>query len=98
MIELLSLPYVSFVLASADDKIVRELEPVLFEGIPSVYDNFDNLEQYFSLTEKMLKYVKQNISSLILEFNDQDIESVNQLIMLPYFHGIIKEIVEPKYA
>lgn len=98
MIELLSLPYVSFVLASADEKLVKELEPLLLQGIPSVYDNFENLEQYFSLTEKTLKYVKQNISSLILELNDQDIEAVNQLIMLPYFHGIVKEIVEPKFA
>lgn len=97
MVELLSLPYVNYVLASINDKLIGELEPLLLEKIPEVYDNFENLEQYFSFSEKTLNYVKQNISSLVLGLDDQDIEAINQLIMLPYYHGIIKEIVEPKY-
>ena len=98
MIELLSLPYVNFVLASSDERLVNELEPVLLEKIPDVYENFDKLEKYFSFSEKTLKYIRQNISSLVLEFDEQDIEAFTQLIMLPYFHGMIKEIIEPKYA
>ncbi len=98
MIELLSLPYVNFVLASADKGLVKEAEPVLLEKIPDVYEHIDNLENYFSFSEKMVNHIKQNISSLVLEFDAQDIEAFTQLIMLPYMHGIIKEIIEPKFA
>jgi hypothetical protein len=97
VVELISLPYVNYVLASVDDKLLLEFEPVIIEKIPAVYDNFENLEQYFSFSEKTLGYIKQNISSLVLGLDEQDIEAINQLILLPYFHGIIKEIVEPKY-
>ncbi len=96
--ELLSLPYVNYVLASANDKLIGELEPVLLEKLPNVYDNFENPEQYFSFSEKTFNYIRQNISSLVLGLDEQDIEAINQLIMLPYFHGIIKEIIEPKYV
>jgi len=98
MIELLSLPYVNFVLASADENLVKELETVLLEKIPDVYENFDKLEQYFSFSDETLKYIKQNIASLVLEFDEQDIEALTQLIMLPYFHGMTKEIIEAKFA
>ncbi len=98
MIELLSLPYVNFVLASADEERVKELEPLLLERIPDVYENFDRSEQYFSFSEETVKYIKHNISSLVLEFGEQDIEAFTQLIMLPYFHGMTKEIIEPKFA
>ncbi len=98
VIELLSLPYVNFILASANEEMVKELEPVLLEKIPDVYENFDKLEQYFSFSEKTLSYIKQNISSFVLEFDEQDTEAFTQLIMLPYFHGMIKEIITPKFA
>ena len=97
MAELLSLPYVNFLLASTDDRLIRELEPVLLENIPKVYDNLEKPQRYFSFSEKTIRYIKQNISSLVLEFDDQDLEAINQIIMLPYFHGIIKEIIEPKF-
>ncbi len=98
MIELLSLPYVNFVLASADENLVKELEQVFLEKIPDVYESFDKLEEYFSFSDETLKYIKQNIASLVLEFDEQDIEALNQLIMLPYFHGMTKEIIEAKFA
>ena len=98
VVELLSLPYVNFLLASTDEKLLRELEPVLLENIPKVYDNLDKPAEYFSFSEKTVKYIKQNISSLVLEFDEQDLEAINQILMLPYFHGIIKEIIEPKFV
>jgi hypothetical protein len=97
-VELLSLPYVNYLLASRDEIMVNQLEKVLVEKIPGVYDAFEILDRYFSFSEKVLTYIKQNISSLVLEFDEQDLEAFNQLLMLPYFHGIIKDIVEPRFA
>ena len=98
MIELLSLPYVNYVLASQEKELIKTLEPVLIEKIPDVYDTSGKLGQYFSFSEKTLDYIKHNVSSLVLELDDQDMEALNQLLLLPYFHGVIKEIIEPKLA
>lgn len=98
IIELLSMPYVNFVLASTNESLVKELETVLLKKIPEVYDNFDKLEQYFSFSERTLKYIKQNIASLVLEFDGRDVEAFNQLLQLPYFYGIVKDIIEPNFV
>ncbi len=97
IIELLSLPYVNFVLASANEHLVQELETILLKKIPEVYNNFEKLDQYFSFSERTLKYIKQNIASLVLEFDGQDVEAFNQLLMLPYYYGIVNDIIEPKF-
>jgi hypothetical protein len=98
IIELISLPFVNFVLASSDEKLIKETESSLLEIIPEVYSCFNSLQQYFSFTEKTLKYIIQNISSLVLEFDMQDIEGILQLLRLPYYHGIIKDIVDVKFV
>lgn len=97
-IELMSLPYINYVLASPDEKLIRELESVLLKKITDVYDMFDKLEQFFSFSDKTIKYIYQNISSLVLELNEQDIEAVNQILLLPYYHGLIKDIVNAKFV
>jgi hypothetical protein len=38
-----------------------------------------------------------NISSLILKFDEQDVEGIKQVLRLPYFHGLISDIVEVKF-
>ncbi len=98
MIELLSLPYINFVLASSDEESLLELETALLENAAGVYDNFESPEKYFSFSEKIKEYISENISSLVLEFHEQDLEAITQQLMLPYFHGMIKEIVEPKFV
>jgi hypothetical protein len=98
IIELISLPFVNFVLASSNEKLIKENEPLLLGIIPQVYSNFDSLQQYFSFSEKTIKYIKQNVSSLVLELDLQDIEGLLQLIRMPYFHGIVKDIVDVKFV
>jgi len=98
MIELISLPFVNFVLASANESLLKEKESLWLEIIPNVYNMFESLQEYFSFTEKTLKYVKQNISSLVMEFDMQDVEGILQLIRMPYYYGIIKDMIDIKFV
>jgi hypothetical protein len=54
-----------------------------------------SLENNFSNDTK--DYIKENIASLIYEFEDQDIDDIHQITRLPYFYGIISDIPEPKF-
>jgi len=97
MIENLNLPYVNYVFASMNKgsmELFHEAMTDMGGLIDSSMDeyNFDN-----SITSLSADYVKSNISSLIVNFDQQDIEGLEQLIRLPYFYGIIKDILEVKF-
>lgn len=98
IVELMSLPFVNFVLASSNKNLIKENESYFLEIIPNVYSNFNTPQQYFSFGDKTSEYITQNISSLVLEFDMQDIEGILQLIRMPYFYGIVKDIVDVKFA
>ncbi len=98
IIEMISLPLVNFLLASGSEDLIKEYEPMLLEIIQNVYNNFESMQQYYSFSAKTMKYIKDNISSLIMEFDMQDIEGILQMTRLPYYYGIIKDIVDVKFV
>ncbi|HSD65022.1 MAG TPA: hypothetical protein VLB50_14560 [Ignavibacteriaceae bacterium] len=98
IIELLSLPFVNFILASSSEDLLKENESLLMDIIPEVYDSFGSIQHYYSFSDKMMKYINENISSLVLEFDLQDIEGIIQLTRLPYYYGLIKDMVDIKFV
>lgn len=98
IIELLSLPFVNFILASSSEDLLKDNEPLLLEIIPEVYDSFGSIQHYYSFSDKMMKYISENISSLVLEFDLQDIEGIIQLTRQPYYYGLIKDMVDIKFV
>lgn len=98
MVELLFLPFVNYVLVSKDQKKLKEVEEELISAVPSIYKSFekDKLDGQFSDDTK--EFISSNISSLTLRLEEQDIEGINYLLQLPYFHGIIKDIIEVKFV
>jgi hypothetical protein len=98
MIEVLSLPFVNYVFASSDRTSIEKLNSML-TGIGNfVYDTVEanNFGEYFSA--KTRNYFVENISSLVFNFGEQDIEGINQMIRLPYYHGLIDDIAELKFV
>ncbi len=98
MIDALSLPFVNYVFASKDRQLMENLNDQLYGIANSVYDQAEELNFHSAVSENAKTYIKDNISSFIIEFNDQDIEGINQMIRLPYYHGIINDIVELKFV
>ena len=43
-------------------------------------------------------FIKRNISSLIVNFEDQDREGLTEALKLPYYHGIVKDIVDVNFV
>lgn len=98
MVEILSLPFVNYVFASGDRNNIEKLNDMLIGVSNSIYDSVeaDKFTQSYSLKTK--NYIYENISSLIFDFGDQDLEGINQIMRLPYFHGFIDEIVDLKFV
>jgi hypothetical protein len=97
IIELINAPYVNFVLAGISEETLKELnsnfKSSLTKGHP---DNFDILFPDFPQTS--LDFLSVNIQHLVFDFDEQDREGIKQLLQMPYYHGMIKDITDVKFV
>jgi hypothetical protein len=97
-VEAFSVPFVNYVFASKDKSSVEFINEQL-EGKSSViYSDVENENTEGNLTGELKTYIKDNISSCVIDFDDQDIEGINYITRLPYFYGMIKDIIEVNYV
>ena len=98
IIETLSLPFVNYVFASTDKSSVEFINEQLKGKSTIIYYNVENEKFGENLTSELKTYIKDNISSFVIDFDNHDIEGINQTIRLPYFYGMIKDIIEVNYV
>lgn len=98
MVDLLSLPYVNFIFASYNRKMITDMHNLSAGISDKIYDLIEQEKFGTGLPRTAMDFIKDNAPSLIYEFEDQDIDDVHQLIRLPYFYGLISDIIEPKFV
>jgi hypothetical protein len=96
--EVLSLPYVNFVLASVNQKPIEDFHKYVGTVQMNIYNNIENDDFGANLSNNSRKMFKENISSFICNLDKQDIDGINQLLRLPFFHEIISDIIDLKYV
>lgn len=95
IIELINAPYVNFVLAGNSEESLKTFNAAYKENLSAAHkENFDDLFPNFPQTS--LDFLSVNIQHLVFDFEDQDREGINQLLQMPYFHGMIKEMIDVK--
>ncbi|MBE0573245.1 MAG: hypothetical protein IH618_17010 [Ignavibacteriaceae bacterium] len=97
IIELINAPYVNFVLAGNSEEVLKDFNSKYKSSFAKGHaDNYENLFPVFPQTS--LDFLSVNIQHLVFDFEEQDREGINQLLQMPYFHGMIKEIIEVKFV
>ena len=90
--EIINLPYVNYVFASKDQELLKEFNSLAASPINTFLENsVDAIKEI--IPPNIQEYFAANLSSLIFNYNEQDIEGIEQVLRLPYFHGIIKDII-----
>ena len=97
MVETLSFPFVNYVFASNEKEILENFIKEIDEIDSLVYNKIEEGNFDKKISQASEEHIRSNISSLVLKFDDQDVEGINQILRLPYFHGIVTDIVEIKY-
>ncbi len=97
VIEVLSLPYVNFVLASVQKSALESFHRSINDIQTKVYNLGEEGKFGSDISEAAKQVIKENISSFICNLDEQDIDGIDQLIRLPYFHKIIPDIIEVRY-
>jgi len=97
-VDTFSLPLVNYVFASSDksmlDNFIKNLEGIE----PTIYERFEKSEFDNKLSTTSIEYIRSNISSFIFKFDEQDREGINQILRLPYFHGMVNDITEVQFV
>lgn len=97
IIELIDTPYVNFVLAGANEETVKNFAKIHKESLATTHS--ENISDLFpTLPQSSLDFLSVNIQHLIFDFDEQDIEGIKQLLQLPFFHGMIKEMIDVKFV
>lgn len=97
IVELINLPYVNYVFASKSPDLLIEFNSFAVDPVNKFLENPDDAIKEI-IPDNMQEFFTANLSTLIFKFDEQDIEGIEQLLMLPYFHGIIKDIVVPNFV
>jgi len=93
MIELVSAPYVNFILASNDKKLIKDYSTVLLNAIELINYNSDS---QFNFDIKSREFIKENMISVVYNLGEQDIVGIKELVKLPYYYGLTTEMVDLK--
>ena len=97
IIELINAPYVNFVLAGTSDGVIKEINSRFKETLENGHaDKIDHLFPKYPQTA--LNFISVNLQHLVFDFDEQDVEGIKSLLQMPYYHGLIKDIIELKFV
>ncbi len=97
IIELVNAPYVNFVLSGNSEEVLKNINSKYKSNFANGHaDSYENLFPAFPQTS--LDFLSVNIQHLVFDFEEQDREGINQLLQMPYFHGMIKDIIDVKFV
>jgi hypothetical protein len=96
--DLLEAPYVNYVLVSKDEKILKDFTADLAGLDKMLEDNFEQVASKLSFRTNAVEDVKQNLNSVYYDMTETEKKSLTDLLRLPYFTGILEDIVETKFV
>ncbi len=97
IVDTFSIPFVNFIFASKDETLITNLNEILPGVSNSIYDKIGDIKFGENFSDVAKDFIKENISSFIMDFDNQDIEGINQITRLPYFYGMINDMIEMKF-
>jgi hypothetical protein len=97
IIELLDAPYVNFILAGSSEKSLKEFTDKHRDNLLNGHTE-DYADLLKGITQTSLDFISINIQHIVFDLEDQDLEGIKSLLQLPYFHGIVKDMIDIKFV
>lgn len=97
IIELIDAPYINFVLAGSSEEVLNNFVKSQKENFKKAHSDSFN-DSFPTFPQTSLDFLSVNIQHLVFDFDEQDIEGIKQLLQLPYYHGMIKEMLDVKFV
>jgi hypothetical protein len=92
VVELINLPYVNYVFASKNPEFLKEFNSLAAVAVNKFLENSEDAIKEI-IPANIQEFFAANITNLIFNYNEQDLEGIDQILRLPYFYGIISDII-----
>lgn len=96
--EFIDYPYVNFVLASKDESAVEQVSNSLKDLDLKIEENIVTLLDKIQLPSELNKFMTENIDTVYYEMTENEVEGLHELLKLPFFHGIVDDMIELKFV
>jgi hypothetical protein len=96
--EFIEFPYVNFVLASKSSDTIRLLETELKSIDERIEKNIDEILNHYNFNLNLRQVYAENLNSVYFEMTENENIGLSELLRLPYYHGIIEDIIEPNFV
>ena len=97
VIELIDAPYVNFLLAGSSEIILNEfIKNHKADLLNGHTENYSELLKRFTSTS--IDFINANIQHVVFDLEEQDLEGIKTLLQLPYFHGMVKDLIDIKFV
>ncbi|HEX9253106.1 MAG TPA: hypothetical protein VF870_12745 [Ignavibacteriaceae bacterium] len=97
IIELLDAPYVNFILAGSSEKSLKDFTDKYRDNLLNGHTE-DYADLLKGITQTSLDFISVNMQHIVFDLEDQDLEGIKSLLQLPYFHGIVKDMIDIKFV
>lgn len=96
LVELLSAPFVPFVMVSNNSELLNECIPKFKSAAGK--PNQDLLTPGNNYSAESNEFINENFDKVNYDLDEQDIIGIKELLQLPYYHGLIKDLTEIKFV
>lgn len=95
--ELLDLPYVNYLFTSPDREALEMFNKSMNPVDTKIEDQIGNILDGIPITEQAKTFIKTNLGSLYYDMTDNEVNAVNELIKLVFYHGVIDDMFDVKF-
>ncbi|MFA3782953.1 hypothetical protein ABRY23_07820 [Melioribacteraceae bacterium 4301-Me] len=96
--ELLNAPYTNYLLTSKNKDLLTDFTIKLTDLDKIVEDNINKILNKIDLEINMADYIRENLGSIYFEITETEIDSINELIKLLFYHGFVDDIFDIKFV
>lgn len=92
----LEVPFVNYIFASKKEALIKDLH----KEVTEIDEDFrmGDLNVDYEFSEATEDYFSNNLSSIVIKFDESDIEGIKQLLLLPYYYQIVEDIFEVNFV
>ncbi len=95
--EHINAPYVNYIFASKDKELLAKFN-LAYENIEEVIaDGLENFLKSFGFDYELNNYIQENMDGVYFELTDNETDGLKEMLMLPYYKGIIDHIKEVNF-
>jgi predicted solute-binding protein len=95
--DMLSLPFVNYVFAAKDEEAITALNSKCLDLSKKVADVIATGQWQCPHSDNVKKFVTDHIENVSYDFTQAEIDGIIELTRMPFFHGMIDDIVESKF-